>query len=117
MFYTTGFTFTKLADLWGCCVDTISKAIAYWDPRWREMAAKYCRLLVWDGYLSACQPDGWENRYKKEISHMTDGSVVASNTPRKSSPLGRLMTNSKINHCGALGITLSTPIGCGFLSE
>ena len=63
----------------------------------------------------ACQPDCWDNRYGLPISHMTDGSVVASNTPRKSSPLGRLMTNSKINHCGQLGITLSTPIGCGFL--
>ena len=46
---------------------------------------------------------------------MTDGSVVGANTPRKSSPLGRLMTNSKIHKCAALGITLSTAIGCGFL--
>ena len=64
----------------------------------------------------ACQPDGWDNRYKRPISHLTDGSVVASNTPRKSSPLGRLMTNSKINHCAGLGLTLSTAIGCGFLA-
>lgn len=115
MFFTTGLTFTKLADLWGCCQETIRRAVEYWDPLWRRAALRYCRLKVWPGYLLACQPDGWENRYKLPISHMTDGSVVASNTPRKSSPLGRLMTNSKIGHCGALGITLSTPIGCGFL--
>ena len=54
-------------------------------------------------------------RYKRLISHMTDGSVVGANTPRKSSPLGRLMTNSKIHKCAALGITMSTAIGCGFL--
>lgn len=46
---------------------------------------------------------------------MTDGSCVGANTPRKSSPLGRLMTNSKIHKCAALGITQSTPTGCGFL--
>ena len=115
MFITTGLTFTKMADLWGCDEKTVRRAVAYWEPKWQETSLKYCRLLVSEVYLKACQPDGWENRYKLPISHMTDGSVVASNTPRKSSVLGRLMFNSKIDHCGALGITLSTPIGCGFL--
>lgn len=115
MFLTTGLTFTKLADLWGCDEKTVRRAVKYWEPLWNEVSLKYCRLLVWDDYLKACQPDGWSRRYKHPISHMTDGSVVASNTPRKSSILGRLMSNNKINHCGALGITMSTPIGCGFL--
>ena len=115
MFLTTGLTFTKMSDLWGCDERTVRRAVKHWVPLWREASLKSCRLLVWPGYLEACQPDGWSGRYKLPISHMTDGSVVASNTPRKSSVLGRLMYNSKIEHCGALGITLSTPIGCGFL--
>ena len=80
-----------------------------------QASLRYCRLKIWDGYLKACQPAGWSDRYKRPISHMTDGSCVGANTPRKSSPLGRLMTNSKIHKCAALGITLSTPTGCGFL--
>ena len=114
MFITTGLEFTKLADLWGCNERTISAAIRYWEPRWQQAATKYCRLRVWDGYLKACQPAGWSNRYKHPISHMTDGSVVQTNTPRKSC-LSRFMYNSKIEHSAALGITLSTPTGCGFL--
>ena len=37
MFYTTGLTFTKLADLWGCCEHTVARAIEYWDPRWKQV--------------------------------------------------------------------------------
>ena len=111
MFITTGLEFTKIADLWGCDERTVSNAVRYWEPRWREVATKYSRLRVWDGYLKACQPSGWDGRYKHPISHMTDGSVIRTNTPRKSSPLSRLFYNSKVEHAGALGITLSTPTG------
>ena len=96
MFITTGLTFTKLADLWGCTKSTIASAVHYWEGRWREASQKYARLLVFPEYLNECQPAGWSGRYKRPISHMTDGSVVASNTPRKCSPLGRLMFNSKV---------------------
>lgn len=116
MFFTTGLTFTKLADLWGCCDRTIASAVKNWEPKWNKISLMYCRLKVWDKYLLACQPEGWSNRYKKPISHLNDGSVVASTTPRKSSPLGRVMTNNKIHGCGALGLTFSTPTGCGFLA-
>ena len=37
MFITTGLTFSKLADLWGCCKQTVGKAIEYWDPLWKEV--------------------------------------------------------------------------------
>ena len=96
MFITTGMTFTKLADLWGCTQSTIASAVHYWDDRWRQASQKYSRLLVFPEYLKECQPAGWSRRYKRPISHMTDGSVVASDTPRKCSPLGRLMFNSKV---------------------
>ena len=115
MFFTTGMSFTKLADLWGCNEKTVSKAIQYWAPKWQHVARMYCRLKVWSAYLKACQPEGWLRGYKLPISHMTDGSVVNTNEPRKSSVLSRLMYNSKVDHAGALGITLSTPTGCGFL--
>ena len=39
MFYTTGFTFTKLADLWGCCERTVARAVDYWDSRWKRVRA------------------------------------------------------------------------------
>ena len=115
MFFTTGLAFTKLADLWSCSERTIAKAVDYWDSKWQEVARRYCRLRVFRDYLLACQPAGWEDRYKIPISHLEDGSVVATNTPRKSSALNRLMLNTKIEHAGALGITQSTPTGCGFL--
>ena len=99
----------------GCNERTISRAVKYWDSRWRETSIKYSRLLVWDEYLRSCQPEGWTDRYKLPISHLTDGSVVATNTPRKSSQLLRLTRNSKIDHAAALAITLSTATGCGFL--
>ena len=75
MFFTTGYSFPKLADLWGCCEKTVRKAVTYWQPRWHEASLHYSRFLVWDGYLKACQPAEWDGRYKLPISHMTDGSV------------------------------------------
>ena len=71
MFYTTGLTFSKLADLWGCNERTISRAIQQWNGLWKEASARYCRLRVFPEYLKACQPEGWSNRYKRLISHMS----------------------------------------------
>ena len=116
MFLTTGLSFAKLADLWGCCDRTIASAVEYWHPKWNKKSLMYCRLKVWSNYLKACQPEGWSKRYKKPISHLNDGSVMASTTPRKSSPLGRLMTNNKIHRTGSLGLTFTTATGCGFLA-
>ena len=102
LYLTTGLGMNKIADLWGCSARTISSAIRYWRPRWKETARRYirtytsckhahvytsckhtrarthysfryCRLRVWSGYLRACQPAGWNRRYKRDISHLTDG--------------------------------------------
>ena len=62
MFFTTGLSFGKLADLWGCCDRTIANAVEYWAPKWNKISLMYCRLKVWPDYLMSCQPEGWSNR-------------------------------------------------------
>lgn len=39
MFITTGLTFNKIADLWGCCRQTVSLAIEYWIPLWKRVSS------------------------------------------------------------------------------
>jgi len=53
MFYTTGLTFTKIADLWGCCEHTVKRAIEYWDPRWKQVSGV---ILPRSAYLIRTHP-------------------------------------------------------------
>lgn len=56
------------------------------------------------------------DRYAKPISHMTDGTVIASDVPRTSSLRAHLLYADKIKHQGVLGIDMTTPKGLCFLS-
>ena len=118
MFMKTGLSLSLLADMWGLPSSSCSKIVHQWCPLWAHVAKYFCRPTFDGEYLKRCQIDGNEERYGVPISHLNDGTVCYTETPRANTTMNRCMYSNKIDHAGTLALAHSTPSGlCLFATD
>ena len=118
MYMKTGLSISMLGSLWSIPRRSCGKILAKWCPMWAHVSKYFCRLTFDGDYLKRCQLPGNEARYGLPISHLNDGTVCQTETPRANTTMHRCMYNSKIYHAGTLALAHSAPTGlCLFATD